>query len=387
MSAELHLFVLWSRAAGERGRILEDISTRFEIIEINNIRWDEDNFSRNMTRFYGVKLPPGSFKEVECGTGRFTLVVVLDRQPVYEERATSKGSRTVNAAMFDAKERYRAWTGGGHKVHATNDTTETRHDIILLTGKTMEEYLQRAATISPPVMELQTDRNLTGCVQWESLGELLGVLNESVRYLVLRNFDGMPDRHRVDGHDDIDLLVDDPLEAAYILNLDPVFTKKYRVHYRTNISNVSVRFDLRSPGDGYYDRKWQERMLGNRVMHNGFYVPSDEDYRFSLLYHALVHKPSVAPDYDEKLAAQGFDRGARRDALLEFMRGNGYSFTEPVDRSVYYNRVVTGAGVSVGRRLYEVKRSLLNAVKSRLSTQPGNRASRRLVRRILGYFR
>ena len=56
-----------------------------------------------------------------CGNGKFLLIIVKDKNPIYQERNTSKGPKIVNTNLFDKKEEYRNLLGGGHKVHATNN--------------------------------------------------------------------------------------------------------------------------------------------------------------------------------------------------------------------------------------------------------------------------
>ena len=56
--------------------------------------------ANNFTRFYGVKLDNGSFKEKECGTGNFLLILLLDKKPVYKETQTSRGPEVVNLNLF-----------------------------------------------------------------------------------------------------------------------------------------------------------------------------------------------------------------------------------------------------------------------------------------------
>ena len=88
---ELHLFILWENSHSHVEKIVSDICENFILLNRYEILWDEDTFSNNMTRFYGQKLPNNSFKEQECGKGRFTLVTVVDQSPVYADKATSKG--------------------------------------------------------------------------------------------------------------------------------------------------------------------------------------------------------------------------------------------------------------------------------------------------------
>src|SRR5215467_15654688 len=105
---ELHLFIIWHHALNHARTIIEDMRARFTIQRVYSVNWSETHFSSNMSRFYGQKLPRDSFKEKHCGRGPFLAVLLLDEQPRYELRSTSRGVQNVNAKCFDAKERYRA---------------------------------------------------------------------------------------------------------------------------------------------------------------------------------------------------------------------------------------------------------------------------------------
>lgn len=332
---ELHLFIIWEAAQALRSKILNDIKNNFTIISIKNIKWDSDNFSQNLTRFYGENLPNGSHKEIEVGKGRFSLIVVIDQNPIYEQRLTSKGSSRVNVNTFDAKARYREWTGGGHKIHATNNPIESRHDLFLLLGSTVEQHLRE--TENPPAREENIDRNITGCVQWNSLGELLTALNETTKYVVLRNHEGFPHTHNDETHGDIDLLVESKNNIASLLNAKPVYRSSSRSHYKINVGNKTIRFDIRFVGDGYYDENWQKSILDNRIYKDGFYIPSDDDARYSLLYHALIHKPKISEDYAAVLKKAGIEERFSKESLREYMQQKLYKYTIPIDHSVYFN--------------------------------------------------
>jgi len=365
MNTELHLFIIWENALSEKERILRHIACDFKIVEIINIKWDKDNFSNNITRFYGEKLPPDSFKEIECGSGRFTLVTILDSRPKYDNRSTTKGTKEVNTRVFDAKTLFRKWTGGGHKIHSTNNLMETRRDLHLLLGKDYDNYLKEAQSNSKanPV-ERNLDRNLTGCIQWKSLSELFDTLNQTCSYLVLRNFQKMPDHFYLEQHGDIDLLVENKTDAAYLINATPVSKKKYRANFKVNINYQTIRFDIRSYGDNYYDRNWQQSMLQTRKLHNGFFIPSDDHYRFSLLYHALIHKRLPGQDYLEILNDLGFKSENLLNELLDFMSENNYDFIEPEDLSVFFNSKPVKAKKSTARIIHEFKTETYNKAVS-----------------------
>ena len=160
---ELHLFIIWENASYKKDEILEDIKKSFEIIKIYKMIWDKDKFSENLSRFYGTNLPAGSGKEQHCGTGPFILIIVKDKNPRYEIRNTSKGDKLVNINMFDKKTYYRELTGGGHKIHATNDIIETEHDLTLLLHQSIEDFLKN---VEKSDKEEEKNINLIGTDGW-----------------------------------------------------------------------------------------------------------------------------------------------------------------------------------------------------------------------------
>ena len=143
MTPEIHLFIIWEKGRVKEKQILTDMLSRFNVLHIEEICWSDALFSRNLTRFYGENLPSSSEKIVHCGSGPFLLIVVKDESPLYKYRKTTKGTQEVNVNIFDAKELYRYWTGGGHKIHATNSQKEVNHDLTLLTGSNAIDFTKQ----------------------------------------------------------------------------------------------------------------------------------------------------------------------------------------------------------------------------------------------------
>lgn len=141
----LFLFVLWSQARPAEARILDDLHQRFQVLDAVEVTWSPGEvFARSLTRMYGDALEVGSEKERHCGTGPFRAVVVADLRPRYSLRHTSRGRRLQNIAVFDARQRYRAWTGGGHRVHASDSALETERNLrLLLDAGTADYHLPR----------------------------------------------------------------------------------------------------------------------------------------------------------------------------------------------------------------------------------------------------
>ena len=130
------------------------------------------------------------------------------------------------------------------------------------------------------------------------------------------------------------------------------------------VGGVKVKLDIRVVGDRYYDDTWARDMLTRRVQghvpDSQAFSVSPTDLLFSLVYHVLVHKWSIAKDYPGRLCAQARGLGYssvsscdQREPMMEFlvrewMQPRGYSFVRPRDRHVPFRPpdVVLG-GVSV----------------------------------------
>ena len=335
---ECHLIVLWDRARCEERRICDDLAQHVNVLASVELAWPIDAEAA-FRQFYGVKLTAAHGKVRECGTGPFKVFFVRVENPVYEERNTSRGVERVNVTMFDLKMKYRSWTGGGHKIHATNSVQETRRDILLLTGHTLEEWEAGIPADCSP---------LPGVRGWRDLAEVFRTLDATERYVVLRNSEMLPDGFDPSLHGDIDFLVENRDEVAGLLQARKVHAGKHRVHYEMTVAGKPVRLDLRHVGDGYYCEQWERDILARRRRTpGGVWIPSASDGFHSLVYHALYQKLKIASDYRGKAAALARECGVRGESfeewlftLEEFLRDNGYAVTRPEDESVRFNRRV-----------------------------------------------
>lgn len=112
MKEELHLFIIWSNGRDKQNEILEDINKNFEIVKVYEMEWNKEEFPKNLSRFYGTHLPKDCRKETYCGNGKFILIILKLKNPIYEKRMTTRGEEIVNIKMFDKKTEYRQLTGG-----------------------------------------------------------------------------------------------------------------------------------------------------------------------------------------------------------------------------------------------------------------------------------
>ena len=356
---ELHLVIIWENGRYKEKEIIKSISEKFELVEKYKINWNKNLFGKNLTTFYGTNLPPKSEKENHCGKGEFLLIIFYDNDPKYGYVETSRGTERVNTNIFACKEKFRDLTGGGHKIHSTNSPLETNHDLTLLLGINYNDYEISLKNKLDKNKENENiikniPNNIIGVNGWESLEQLFYVMNSSLDYVVMRNFEYLPDNKFSKEHGDIDFLVKDLDQAVYITNAQRLYKKRYKI----NVEGKDVLVDFEHVGDSSYDQKWQDNILKKRILvKNSFYVPDDEDYFFSLIYHILVHKTYIETDYPDKIKniykklsfydsnRCNFDNYLK--FLEKFLSENNYQITKPKDISYFFDEKVLNYKIDI----------------------------------------
>jgi hypothetical protein len=332
--SEYHLMVFWKKPENGTDALLEQISEHFAIQEVFNLHWTQDRIVDNFQRFYAMIEGHAYHKYTQAGVMPFLMVIVKDIDPIHEYRlAGGSGYKMVNTKSFDMKQKLRRQKSTS--LHATNTHREFRRDLMFLTGRKASEYIPPSETWDGEIVDLH--RDIIGADGWKSLPEVFEVLNEAVDYVVLRNFEELPDEHVMGPHSDIDFLVEDVdayHRAAAILNKEQAA--------KTFVGHRDIYFDFRAVEDAYYDPEWCRRLLREKVMVRGFYAVSPHDYFFSLLYHGHVHKPKISKDYGQRLLPiareigldditpeQIVDPEHAAVLLAEFLKGNGFYLTRP----------------------------------------------------------
>jgi hypothetical protein len=358
-SSELHIVMIWSEGCYYKEKILEDLQNQVDVLDAYQISWTKKYFSRNLTRFYGENLPRFSGKERHCGNGPFITAIVRDKDPLYKQRLTTNhGIQLVNSNLFDLKNKYREWTGGGHKIHTTNTIQESRHDIMLLFGQSYNYFDNKYKSNWDGSIKLFNE-NLIGYDGWKNLKELFLVLNETINYVVLRNFDCLPDQNNSTMHEDIDILTDDVRNMQHILNNYSKSMLPFRVNHDIKISNNKVPFDIRFVGDKYYSDTWEKAILTNRLKNNyGIYIPDEINHFHSLLYHSLIHKTILSDEYKIILSSLSdqlgvkYKTGWEKNTLDKYMSQKEYVYTIPTDLTVYFNTDSIDINVPWNRKLF-----------------------------------
>lgn len=309
MINELHLLIDWTRYFS---KIDEFIKSPLHIVETVQMKKLKEK-KRIMSNFYNVNVD--DFR----GDTDFNLYIIKDTNPIYDYRKTSKGKRKVNIHMFDLKKSLRRITGGC-RIHATDNIQETKDNLKVL-GIYKKYYNEK---------------------KFNSLQDVFDELNKftKLKWIVMRNFEGMPDNITIDKHLDVDLLVNDYYLVKTILDGSSARNNryedgKYRILNYVIINEKKVLFDFRSIGDNYYHKKLQEDMLNTRIKHSkGFYIPNENLHLYSLIYHAIIHKSKISPTYLKVFKKYGLkdnelDKNNLKKKLDIFMKQNGYKYCRP----------------------------------------------------------
>ena len=271
------------------------------------------------------------------------LYFVLDKDPVYEVRTNPfRGTKDIaNTNIFDLKTRLRQGRTG--YLHGSDSIQESFDNLEALTT-----YGRQGVPKS---------YWLRWRPEFESVNRFFEHLNKQacMEYVVMRNFDSLAENMIEDGAD-IDILVNDYYlfkRATGAVGYKHKRTSRpspaheyggYKVAGRVSIGGKEVSVDIRFIGDSYYCENWERNLLKGRVKHGRFFIPDQENYFSSLLYHALVHKRSVSDRYRELLGGLARDAGLNGDLaksdqrlwdwLDQFMARNNYEYVRPNELSI-----------------------------------------------------
>lgn len=313
--SELHLLVDWTCHFNQ---LENKICHPFILIKKIKMKKLEEK-QKIISKFYNLYV--NDFR----GSTDFNIYIIKDTNPVYDYRKTTKGNRRVNINLFDLKTSLRKITGG-HKIHATDNIQETKDNL-----KVLDLY-----------DKYYNEKN------FDTLQDVFHELNKysNLKWVVMRNFEDMPNNITIDEHLDVDLLVNDYYLVKTILDGSSATSQRFedgnfRILNYVNINKTKVLFDFRSVGDNYYDKTLQEDMLNTRIKHpNGFYIPNKEMHMYSLIYHAIIHKPKISDTYIKVFKQYGLkdseiNKNNLKYILDYWLQNKGYSYCKP-ERSVGY---------------------------------------------------
>lgn len=126
----------------------------------------------------------------------------------------------------------------------------------------------------------------------ESLRQFFEYMNDvDFQYVVLRNFENLPDSVEMGEHSDLDLLVYD-LDHWKEIFPQAIQEHPYpRVRFRMPIGDNYIYCDVRHLGDDYYPLHFERAILETREWNErGFFTPNPLHHTLALAYHVAHHK-------------------------------------------------------------------------------------------------
>jgi hypothetical protein len=311
-----NIVIVWGRGLNRLSYVKHLIADVCTITSEKHYIWKSGKEFEGLSRFYDKKEKIIRNKIKNCNTSQFVLFEIELKSP--NALVLHRNSVLfVNAEVFKLKHRLRSLYKQQDFIHTSDDSSEAEHQ-----KKIVQEFCdeKKVNLASEELKKTIFDKLKKDC------------------YVILRN-DFSLDSDIEYECGDIDILCEDVEVIAKRLNLVP--DKKYKSRYFLNHLGLKVQFDIRDINSGYYNKAWSEKILNNRVVRNGYYIPSPEDHIFSFLYHIFLHKRLIREDHVMYLnmLCEEYKINLTKpfQKLLNFLEINNFNVEFPADRSVPMN--------------------------------------------------
>jgi len=373
-SESLYLFVIWDKSRNKTDLIIENLKKKFIIKQIYEIEWDKTEFVDNLTRIYGSK-STASDKGKLLGTGPFLLILVSDKDPKFIEQETPKGTDMINTNILKSKFEYRKWIGKEFSIHGTVSYKETNHNITLIFGKNIDEFQKELPEKWNGDIE-KIKPKLIGSNGWDDMRHLIYALNGTCQYVILRNFEELPEKFK---QKDLDVLTENTL-MKYVIDFDCSLNVKENHFFEKKIGDKNIQFDIKYSSENYFDKKWAKNILKKRILHSGgFYIPNKEDQFYTILYHAIYQKKVIAEKYKKKLSVLAEELGMKQISnsyfddfnkskkfLDQYLKKNEYSNTTSFQFKLFHNEILRLVKTSINLGKTEGFSVLFGAIRMKI---------------------
>lgn len=162
----------------------------------------------------------------------------------------------------------------------------------------------------------------------DSLKQFFEYMNDiDFPYVVLRNFENLPDSVEMGEHSDLDLLVYDFDHWQEIFPAAKAEHKLPRVRFKMPIGDNYIYCDVRHIGDDYYPINFERSILEERELQpEGFYTPNCVHHTLALAYHVAHHK--------RENSYKNFLGNTTVKELLEALKDSCIGWVKPKDHTV-----------------------------------------------------
>lgn len=148
-------------------------------------------------------------------------------------------------------------------------------------------------------------------------------------YIVLRNWENLPESVELGDHSDLDILVRSYEQFFEIFPEAKLEFPSPRVRVKLPIGDTFIYIDVRYISDGYYPADFQQAILSTREYNpKGFWTPNPIHHRLALAYHAVHHANHISDEYKVHLG------NVTVKELLEALKESGIGWAAPSDKSV-----------------------------------------------------
>ena len=135
-----HVFVIWRKARPFSDRIRSDLAREFAVVERLDVRWPWWRTPALLRAFYGDRRWIRWIrKALTCGAWSFEAILVRDDRPDISPCAEGECLAGENRRIRVVKKKYREWTGGRWRVHASATPEETVYQYRFLSGRELQE--------------------------------------------------------------------------------------------------------------------------------------------------------------------------------------------------------------------------------------------------------
>ena len=332
-SNDLRVLVVWNQK--NQKKIEKKIKQNKNISIIDKIKLRK-NFHTDIFKdrifwvdqFYDKKINKNTNKLAN----NIYVYIIKSINPIFKlnKMIFSKENRIVDHKIFKFKKNIRK--NKLSIIHISDNFEESKRNAIFL-SKSRDDF---------PAQYFFKTQNI-----FDSKKDFFKKLNDNkkLRYVVLRN--------QTSKNDDIDILVNDYFLFKRIsdchsyktknLNLisnsgDPVENNGIKVANYVKIKDKIVKLDVRFVGDEYFDISWQKKILMNRKYFMGYYIPSNENFIYSLLYHIVYHKGYIDKKYihilkkNLELKSVNFEKIAKMTD--NYLISKKYKITRPLDLTI-----------------------------------------------------
>lgn len=196
----------------------------------------------------------------------------------------------------------------------------------------------------------------------ESILQFFSFMNDvDFPYVVLRNFEGLPQSVTIGGHADLDLLVYDIEHWKEIFPQAVQVHPSPRVQFMIPIGDTNVYVDVRHVGDDYYPEEFERAILDSREWNaKGFWTPNPIHFRIALAYHVVHHK--------NKNTYQRWLGDATVESLLDSLKKSAIGWVDPKDPTVgRFNKYWKGCTSVVEKEGNAIKKRQVSYGKYNLS--------------------